>query len=521
VNQQGARFVGPVRNWANRWAAACWLILVSAAVLRLYDLSLKPLHHDEGVNAYFFARLFRQGVYQYDPANYHGPTLYYFALLISSVIEIFSEPSKLSTVAIRLVPAFFGIATVALLLSLRKHVGDIGALVAATLLALSPGAVYFSRDFIHEGLLAFFALALPVAMLHYRDTRKSSYLMLASASAALMFATKETAAISAVVLVLALLLTHIYAGDRILVTADTQGSKAGSAMPLRRSQRLSHTLLLWLLAALVFSGLYALLYSSFFADPNGIHHSIETFRYWVRTGSQQHRAPWYTYLLWMEHAELPILVLGIVGTVVAMWRRRDGFALLAGLWAWGLLAAYSLLPYKTPWLMLNFIVPMAIVSGYAVQALWDWVQQFGRARRAQLMLASVAIILVASLMQSISLNFFRYDDGRLPYVYMQTSREFVSMIEQIDRIAARAGTGGRTTIMVTSRDYWPLPWYLQDYRYVGYPGRVVPIKERIIIASETQEHELIPLLADNYRRIGLYALRPGVNLVLYARNVSE
>jgi hypothetical protein len=49
----------------------------------------------------------------------------------------------------------------------------------------------------------------------------------------------------------------------------------------------------------------------------------------------------------------------------------------------------------------------------------------------------------------------------------------------------------------------------------------VPIKERIIIASETQEHELIPLLADNYRRIGLYALRPGVNLVPYARNVSE
>jgi predicted membrane-bound mannosyltransferase len=85
------------------------LILLAAAVLRLYHLSLKPLHHDEGVNAYFFERLFRHGIYQYDPANYHGPTLYYFALLISSVKEFFAPPNDLSAVAIRLVPAFFGI----------------------------------------------------------------------------------------------------------------------------------------------------------------------------------------------------------------------------------------------------------------------------------------------------------------------------------------------------------------------------------------------------------------------------
>src|ERR1700739_1129387 len=146
----------------HTWRAACSLILVTAAVLRLYHLSLKPLHHDEGVNAYFLGRLLRQGIYQYDPANYHGPTLYYFALLISSFIEMFSRPNELTTVAIRLVPALFGIATVALLLGLRKQVGDIGVLAAAALLAVSPAAVYFSRDFIHEALLVFFTLAVPM-----------------------------------------------------------------------------------------------------------------------------------------------------------------------------------------------------------------------------------------------------------------------------------------------------------------------------------------------------------------------
>ena len=526
--QARAKAVGPVRLWrrasaellAHSWQAACLFILVAAAVLRLYHLSLKPLHHDEGVNAYFLDRLFRHGIYQYDPTNYHGPTLYYFALLISSFMEIFSRPNELSTVAIRLVPALFGTATVALLLSLRKEVGDIGVLAAAVLVAISPGAVYFSRDFIHEALLVFFALAVPIAILRYRDTLKPSYLMLASAAAALMFATKETAVISAVVLLLALVATFFCSRGRIRATADAQGLKPDSSIPLARSGSHHRTVLLWLLAALVFFAAYALFYSSFMADSSGIYHGIESFRYWVRTGSQQHRAPWYTYLRWMVQAELPILGLGIVGTVLALWRLRDRFALFAGLWAWGLLAAYSLLPYKTPWLTLNYIVPMAIASGYAVQATWDWVRRLKNVRAAKLMLALMGSIVVASLNQSITLNFFRYDDAHLPYVYMQTRREIISLIEQINAIAARSGSGTQTAMLITSRDYWPLPWYLREYSYVGYTGRIVPSSAEIIVASETQETELIPLLAHSYRRVGSYPLRPAVTLVLYARNAS-
>jgi hypothetical protein len=93
--------------------------------------------------------------------------------------------------------------------------------------------------------------------------------------------------------------------------------------------------------------------------------------------------------------------------------------------------------------------------------------------------------------------------------------------EEINAIVARSGSGRQTAIIVTSREYWPLPWYLRDYSYVGYPGRIVPPNEEIIIASETQERELIPLLTDNYRRVGSYPLRAAVTLVLYARNVSK
>jgi uncharacterized protein (TIGR03663 family) len=505
---------------AHAWEAACLLVLVAAAVLRFYHLSLKPMHHDEGVNAYFLERLFRQGIYHYDPANYHGPSLYYFALLISSVIEIFSPPNVTTTLAVRLVPALFGIATVALLLSLRKQLGDIGVLAAAALVTVSPGAVYYSRDFIHEALLVSFTLAVPVAVLRYRETRKASYVMLASSAAALMFATKETAAIVAIVLVLAFLATFFcLRGRRVQVTASAAGSKPDISSPLPRADALRQTIRLWLLAAVVFSALYALFYSSFGADPRGMSAGVESFRYWIRTGSQQHRAPWYMYLRWMEQSELPILGLGIVGTVLALWRRRDHFALFAAFWAWGMGAAYSLLPYKTPWLTLNCIVPMAIVSGYGAQAAWDSVLRIANYRLAQLMVALMALTLITSLIQTITLNFFRYDDERLPYVYMQTNREFISLVEEIKAIAAQSGSDRESTILVTSREYWPLPWYLRDYSHVGYPGRVVPPNEQFIVASETQERELIPLLANNFRRIGSYRLRPGVTLVLYASTV--
>src|SRR5262245_24973688 len=68
---------------ALQWTAAA--ILLGAAIVRTYALSMKVLHHDEGVNGLFMASLFRTGYYHYDPSNYHGPTLYYFGWITTTV----------------------------------------------------------------------------------------------------------------------------------------------------------------------------------------------------------------------------------------------------------------------------------------------------------------------------------------------------------------------------------------------------------------------------------------------------
>ncbi len=494
----------------SAWRVAALLILAGAALLRLYDTNLVPLHHDEGVNGFFLTNLVRSGVYHYDPANYHGPTLYYFALLSQYIFG-------LNTFAIRFVPALFGLATIALVLCLRKQLGTIGALLAAALISVSPGAVYMSRYFIHESLFVFFTLGIVVAALRYYETMRVVYLLLAIASAALLFATKETAMISAGVLVIAAIATHIY--ERLFVNVFTEKlNDEDRGEGLARFGGAARVAVLAMIAVALFIFINVLFYSSFFTYANGIADSLKTFKIWTQTGTKDHVHEWSTYLSWLRQEELSLLLLGAVGACVAVWRRRNRFVVFAALWAIGILSAYSLVPYKTPWLMLNFIVPLAIIGGYGVNEIY---RQCKSANERAAVLALIGIIIAAVLYQSLSLNFRHYDDDMYPYVYAHTRRETLALVDEIQKLARRAKTNENTSIAFTSPDYWPMPWYLRDYKRVGYhvaiPKPVPGGGETIVVGGEAQEAEIRTSLGDAYARVGSYALRPGVNLVLYTR----
>ena len=124
------------------WRLSALAILTVGAFLRLVKLSLVPLHHDEGVNGNFLVTLVREGKYFYDPQNYHGPTLYYFSAIIPWIVRFFGGKAAgdtygLTTFNIRLVTVAFGVATIWLALMLRKRIGEIGALSAASLIAIS------------------------------------------------------------------------------------------------------------------------------------------------------------------------------------------------------------------------------------------------------------------------------------------------------------------------------------------------------------------------------------------------
>jgi uncharacterized protein (TIGR03663 family) len=489
------------RTW---WNAVIYVAAI-AMFLRFYELPLKPLHHDEAVNTLFLTALVRPPHhYQYDPANYHGPTLFYLGWLSTVLFGV-------TTFAIRFVTALAGLVAVLLILSLRRQIGAVGALVAASLTALSPGAVYFSRYFIHEMLLVCFTLGTVVAAVMWLNRARSLFLYLAAASAGLMFATKETAIISAAVLVAA---AAGAAGLFELRSAARHGGPAASLRHLssifsawRRVSR--RHLLLFAQAIGLFLAVNLLFFTSLFTHWQGATDAVNTFAFWTNTGTTHHVRQWHTYLNWLSQEELPLLLLGTAGAGLALWRAENRFAVFAALWTVGILAAYSVIPYKTPWLVLNVIAPLAITAGYASELLW---QSRRVLPRAAVTVAAVVVVGVVSY-QTVVLNFSRYDDDRYPYVYAHTHRELLALVDEIRRL--RTHNPG-ITIAVTSEDQFPLSWYLRDYP-VGYYGRPIMTNDPLVVGSVKQRETLERVLGDRYERLGSYRLRPGVRLVLYAR----
>lgn len=514
----------------NVWRIAVIVIFIVAAFFRLYDLNLVPLHHDEGVNGNFLVRLVREGFYQYDPENYHGPTLYYFAALFPWIVRVlFGKTAMdswgLSTVSIRMVPAVFGLATIGLVLLLRRWLGTVATLTAALLLALSPGAIYLSRYFIHETQFVFFTLGIVVAALYFYEQRNGLYLILGAASAALLFATKETAMISVAVLLIALGVTLLYLW---FYRGRSRAAKArGWTQPqesffTRIIDEFGGPLVLSMyvvIATAVFVFLWVAFYSSFFTHAKGIWDSFKTFEVWTKTGTVAHVHPFLTYAYWLIAREGPLLVLGSLGALAVVLKPKNGLALFSALWAFGLIAAYSLIPYKTPWLVLNFVVPLALIGGYAVQILFEL--EGGQLR---LMGAVLVIAISVAAYQAIDLNFVNYDNDNESYVYVyaHTTRGLLDLVKEVDRIAKEEGGAG-TGITIVSPDYWPLPWYFRNYTRVGYYGRLAQTTEPIIIANENQKADIDANYGEVYAQVkskqadGSFDLRPGVKLLLYRR----
>ena len=560
------------------WALSAALITGLSVFLRFYQLGLKPFHHDEGVNGWFLTTLFREGIYKYDPANYHGPTLYYIALA-------FSEICGLETVSVRASTAIFGVMIVILALFLRRYIGRAGSLFSALFLAVSPGMVFISRYFIHEiffvflgfglvlsvtffiekrqagpfalgwaGILlltallpsvlfpaalagnpgsaaywsvALFILAVDSALIFFVirvirdwDSGRPVYLLLASASAALMFATKETAFITLGTILIALVCIQIWLAIRKRPAVSETDAIDDSGLTWRAfTEGLASAggpVLLTLISAAVFVFLGVLFFSSFFTYWDGFGKAFEAYAIWSKTGSRDHtQSGAFGYLKWAWQIEAPLLLLAAAGAALALLKAKRRFAMFVALWGFGLLAAYSIIPYKTPWLAISFLLPMCIGAGYAVNELTASRQIFIKGIGIVSGLAAAAVL----AFQSWDLNFIRYDDDKLPYVYAHTKREFLDLTAEIDRIAEKSGKGHDAAIDIVSPDYWPLVWYVRDYPNAAFHGRMINTSqaEMIIAKKGDQDAVIARRFLNRYEIAGYYPLRPGVELLLLVR----
>ena len=188
--------------------------------------------------------------------------------------------------------------------------------------------------------------------------------------------------------------------------------------------------------------------------------------------------------------------------------------MFAGLWAFGLFLAYTIIPYKTPWLALSFLLPMCIIGGYGINEL-------ARLREIHYKILAGILALTASgvlAYQTYDINFVRYDDDSLAYIYAHTKREFLDLVNKIEYYADKSGKGKDATIEIVSPEYWSMPWYMNDYKNAKFGGSLIDVNTaEMIVASKAQEDELNERYGAHYKYVGTYPLRPGVELMLLVR----
>ena len=167
-----------------RLLAAYGALMLAAAVMRLWDLGARAMHHDESLHALYSWYLYTGSGYRHDPMM-HGP----FQMEATAGAFFVLGDNDFTA---RLIYAVAGTALVGLPYLFRARLGNAGALIVSALLALSPTMLYFSRFARNDILMALWSLGLVICMWRYIDEGKNRYLYIGSALLALAFATKET-----------------------------------------------------------------------------------------------------------------------------------------------------------------------------------------------------------------------------------------------------------------------------------------------------------------------------------------
>jgi uncharacterized protein (TIGR03663 family) len=506
----------------------CLVFVLIAAVLalalRLPRLQLRPMHTDEAVHAMKFSRLLEQDSYTYNPKEYHGPTLNFLTLIpawLSSQQQIY----QVNELTLRIVPLIFGVLLILLLLLLADGLGSMAVGFAAVLTAVSGAFVFYSRYYIQEMLLVCFTFGVIASGYRYLKSQKTTWAVLCGLFLGLAHATKETCIISFASMVITLMLIAIM-----------QRKYTPSLKKFNKS-KLYFDGLICILIALVVSALF---YSSFFKNPGGILDSFKAYAFYFHRGTQNnvHVKPWYYYLKMLTHfrvasgpvwSEAFVIILACFGFICLLTKKyMRSFDLLLvrfiALYTLIMTVIYAAIPYKTPWSMLGFyhgIILMAAVgmTAFVKMAINNWRKIF-----IWTVLSAGILFLVS---QSFVANFYLYADPICPYVYAHTNVDIFNIVGKIKKVASAHPDKQDMYIQVIFPDhnYWPLPWYLRDFKNVAYQNKVdstLPAAPVIIVSPEVKNELLnklyeLPPPGNKNLYIPLFPereqLRPGVDLI--------
>ena len=261
---------------------------------------------------------------------------------------------------------------------------------------------------------------------------------------------------------------------------------------------------------MVFAALIAVFYSSFLSHWSGLQGAFDAYVPWVEygvTGRNQGKHVGY-FLGVMASTEGLLRWIALPAALLAVVRRHRFGLALAG-WAGSALLIYSLIPYKTPWCVLEIDLPVFLLIGWAAGEAWRHARgtdRPGAIRALALALPFACLLPVPGLLaRSLEDNREHYDDFRRPYVYYQTYRQFYEILQDMFGVAEvdPRGDGGGPRVVNVGLEF-PLSWYTLTRGWVDartqyleqMPTRKQLEQAELIIADDQREDGIDRLLAD-------------------------
>ncbi len=409
------------------------LTFVIAVALRFVFLGWKPPHFDESINGWFVMQVWDKGYYNYDPNNFHGPLYFYY-------LQLFELLFGRSVEVMRAATGLLSIGCIYLTLAHRRFVGNV-AYWAAIFIAISPAFVFYSRYAIHESLFIFAQLLFSYGYWSWRENRNWIAFAQMVMSILILATTKET--------------FFIFLGTWAIAISVLKTVQKVMKQPIDRPSKLTlskteiyRMVQVCLLATLI---LYAL-FSNLFADPKAFKEFFDAFAIWSKTGSGKsgHEKPFVYWIYVLGRYEWPIL-LGLVLTPILTLKKENSHLRVFALIGFGTWLAYSIIPYKTPWLVMGVLWPLAFVLGWAIEQV--------RARfPSKTLLAVLALLLISPIVQTLRLNFVEYTNDKEPYVYVQSTKDIKVLMDLVNQQIERSPADFNMRLEIMTDEGWPFPW---------------------------------------------------------------
>jgi uncharacterized protein (TIGR03663 family) len=482
------------------------IIALLALAVRLPQLGERPMHTDESVNAYIIGGLLAGEKYHYDPQDRHGPALYVLSRPIAQACGA-RNFSELTESELRLSPVLTGTATVLLFGAGVELFGFVPCLVAALLFAFAPLPVYYSRYFIHETLFVAATLGLMLAGGRAWQKNSPSAAVLAGFCAALMLACKETAVIHFFAIAIALIVIRFGTPASDPARAETRAKHAGSGTGTPSAKTIFAATFTFIVTAIL---LFTWAGQNWSALADLIR-AVPNFA--ARAGGQGHEKSFWYYARLLAGGWSGAVILVFAGIGLCRAARSPAVVTRFAIAIYALLIAaiYSTIPYKTPWLALNFWLPITILAGIAIEGVWLARPKFSARALILVCIAAVGFLIAHDTRERV---FHIPADEKNPYAYAHTGEDLLRLAPRLTELA-RQNNLSHPLIAVVATDAWPLPWYLRKFSRVGFwqPGQETGPADFFITTTDVSGRLTEQL--KNFRP-EFFGVRPEVLLMLWS-----